>query len=604
MRRIALINMPFAEAESPSIALSLFKPKLRADGFPCDVMYLNLLFADMIGYETYGFITRSNTIFAGERTFAHVLFGDQIIPEEVYYADFLNKQPVTVRQQLHFAKSMAIPFLERCLESIPWQNYDIIGFTSLFEQNIPSLSLAAQIKRLYPDKIIIFGGPNLEEIMGLTLHRCFRFVDYVCSGEADQLFPELVRRLRNGDSIENLPGLIYRKSGQSYYTGDAAVPESLDAIAYPDYDDYFKSLNQSRLSTAVTPYLLIETSRGCWWGEKAQCKFCSLNGKNVKFRGKTTERIIDELTYLALRYNVNFLRVVDNVINPNHFKELLPELKRRELNLQLYIEVRANLKKHQIKLLAECGVKNIQAGIENLSTAVLKLMRKGTTTLQNIQLLKWCKQYGIHADWNIIHGFPGEKPEDYKRQLELAEMLTHLNPPSGFGPLRLDRFSYYYDNAEKSGIINVRPLRSYYYLYPFGSNILSNLVYYFDFDYKTDIDDGGYLEPLRQTVLRWKAKQYPFYVREEHDRTVVYDQRPIARKMRFELDELQACIYECCDRARNIRSIPKWLDKKYQMNVSTTHIKPILDEFVEERLMIREHSNYLSLAIPMVAQSP
>ena len=597
MRRIALINMPFAEVESPSIALSLFKPKFQAEGFHCDVKYLNLIFADIIGYETYSFITQSTAIFAGERTFAHVLFGDYLPSDGIYYSDYLANQPDAIRQQLQFAKSMAIPFLQHCLNHIPWSGYEIIGFTSLFEQNIPSLSLAYQIKRLYPDKIIVFGGPNFEEIMGLTFHRCFPFIDYVCSGEADMLFPELVKCLHYGHSIEKLPGIVYRKNGESHYTGDARVPENLDQIPYPDYDDYFQSLWQSKLSGSVTPYLLIETSRGCWWGERAQCTFCSLNGKTIKFRGKSTERVIDEIVYLTSRYKVGFLRAVDNVINPTHFKELLPEIKRRNLNLQLYFEIRANLKKHEIELLSEAGVKIVQAGIENLSTAVLKLMRKGTTALQNIQLLKWCKQYGIQADWNIIYGFPGERPEDYQRQLKLAEILTHLNPPSGFGPLRMDRFSYNFNYAQKIGFINLRPLRSYLYLYPFKNDILLDLVYYFDYDCQTTIDDGGLLRPLEQAVLRWKSRQDQLYVQNGQQRTVIYDTRPVAGTAQLELDELQARIYEYCDRARKINATAQWLKEKCQIRVTIDQLQNILDDFVEKRLMVAENNSYLSLAV-------
>ena len=49
----------------------------------------------------------------------------------------------------------------------------------------------------------------------------------------------------------------------------------------------------------------------------------------------------------------------------------------------------------------------------HLSTHVLKLMRKGTSMLQNLRLLKWCRYYGIEVAWNLIWGFPGETEEDY-----------------------------------------------------------------------------------------------------------------------------------------------------------------------------------------------
>ena len=33
----------------------------------------------------------------------------------------------------------------------------------------------------------------------------------------------------------------------------------------------------------MSPTLLIETSRGCWWGERNHCTFCGLNGSSMSF---------------------------------------------------------------------------------------------------------------------------------------------------------------------------------------------------------------------------------------------------------------------------------------------------------------------------------
>ena len=47
------------------------------------------------------------------------------------------------------------------------------------------------------------------------------------------------------------------------------------------------------------------------------------------------------------------------------------------------------------------------------SDRVLKQMKKGVSGLQNIQLLKWCKEMGIHPIWNFLIGFPQESADDY-----------------------------------------------------------------------------------------------------------------------------------------------------------------------------------------------
>ncbi len=70
---------------------------------------------------------------------------------------------------------------------------------------------------------------------------------------------------------------------------------------------------------------------------------------------------------------------VDNILPHEYFKTLLPELKRRQLGVTLFYEIKANLKREQVELLRDAGVAALQPGIESLSTPVLRLMRKGTT---------------------------------------------------------------------------------------------------------------------------------------------------------------------------------------------------------------------------------
>ena len=103
----------------------------------------------------------------------------------------------------------------------------------------------------------------------------------------------------------------------------------------------------------------------------------------------------------------------------------------------------------------------IQPGIESLSDHVLKLMRKGTTALRNIQLLKWAREFNIIAEWNILYGFPGETPDDYRDILELLPAIRFLRPPCAAGPIRLDRFSPYHKSPADFGLLNVRPLKTY-----------------------------------------------------------------------------------------------------------------------------------------------
>lgn len=126
---------------------------------------------------------------------------------------------------------------------------------------------------------------------------------------------------------------------------------------------------------------------------------------------------------------------------------------------------------------------------------------------------------------------------------------------------------------------------------------MSDLAYYFDYDYQTTIDDGGLLRPLEQAVLRWKSRQDQLYVQNGQQQTVIYDTRPVAGAAQLELDELQARIYEYCDRARKSHTIAQWLNEKYQIRITADQLQNVLDDFVEKRLMVEENNAYLSLAV-------
>src|SRR4029077_2997389 len=134
---------------------------------------------------------------------------------------------------------------------------------------------------------------------------------------------------------------------------------------------------------------------------------------------------------------------VDNIIDWKYFDTFLPELRDAELDLKIFYELKANLSKAQVRLLKDSGVDYIQPGIESLSTPILRLMKKGTSALQNIRLLKWCAEFKVDPSWIVIYGFPLEPPQEYDRMSALVPSLVHLPAPK-MVPLAVYRFSPYH----------------------------------------------------------------------------------------------------------------------------------------------------------------
>lgn len=609
MGKVLLVSMPFGALDRPALGLSQLKAELNCNGISCEIRYFTYLFAEFLGIETYCWIQSDlpYTAFAGDWCFTELLYGPRTMDDERYLSEVfcgIWQQDRAEVQRLLGVRAFVEPFIERCMTEIDWGKYSIVGFTSTFEQNIASLALAKRVKSSYPDVKIVFGGANWENEMGLELHRQFPFVDYVCSGESEHSFPKLVRRILankapKGPAKKGIPGVVHRDGNTSVSGGDTELVTKMDMLAIPDFSDYFKQLNNSTVASSVIPTLLIESSRGCWWGAKSHCTFCGLNGSSMVFRSKSASRILYELDYLVERWRTDEVHVVDNILDMHYFKDVLPALAKSDKSYHLFYEVKANLARHQVELLSQAGVDRIQPGIESLSDHVLSLIHKGTTGLRNIQLLKWCKEYGVGVDWNLLYGFPGETAEDYHMQLELMASIRFLEPPGACGPMRLDRFSPYFNNPENFGLRDLRPMRSYSFLYPFDEVSLSRIAYYFDFEYEQDVDSRGFASEVIRFIESWQ--RYPDIgslrgVVRPDGKLVLIDTRNQPGTQTIVLVGLERAAYEYCDQLHSLPSIVRYLSQQAE-NIHEARVKEFLDSVIANRLMVTDGVHYLSLAL-------
>ncbi len=217
--------------------------------------------------------------------------------------------------------------------------------------------------------------------------------------------------------------------------------------------------------------------------------------------------------------------------------------------MSLFYETKSNLKKDQVRLLRDAGVTTIQPGIESFSDRVLKQMKKGVSGLQNIQLLKWCKELGVHPIWNFLIGFPQESPEDYFEMAGLTARVCHLPRPSGVSVIRLDRFSPNFTQAGLLGFTKLQPLPFYEFLYDLPEPARRNLAYYFSYDYKVPQNVARYADPLVRSVHAWKTtwRNAELVSIDLDDRLFVFDTRPRAASPISMLTGDDRRLYQTCD---------------------------------------------------------
>ncbi|SPP64487.1 RiPP maturation radical SAM C-methyltransferase [Nitrospira lenta] len=609
--QVALINMPFSYSKYPSIQLGTLSALLKSKGIPVDCHHLNVRFAHKIGVPLYEMICEKRALF-GEWLFSYLLFRDN--PKRAEYPRVFKPVFEQVAQEsgqpISFFEDMATrtapQFLTWAMTAIDWGQYKLVGFTSTFDQNVASLTLAKMIKDLYPEVKIVFGGANYDGEMGMEYFRAFPFIDYVVVGEGEEVVPALVRHVLEGTSDAVPNGVIFREQDRIRFTPNPALFADFAKTGPPDYDDYYHLLAElGDAAQGLDRILLYEGSRGCWWGEKHHCTFCGLNAQSMKFRAKSPDQAAREMTALSSRYDTTRFRLVDNIIDMKYVENLFGQFAAAHCDLDVFIETKSNLQKSQIRMLAVGGVKCMQPGLESLSLSQLKAMDKGVTPMQNILCLKWSSYYRVAVSWNILLGFPGETNEDYRRQIDLLPSLFHLQAPEATGKFWLQRFSPYFTRPHEYGVRITGPGMAYEYVYDAARLDLLKIAY--DFEYELDhwpVDPHLYQE-LVGLVEEWQRRargsDRPFlYYSKSMDYITVYDGRDPQAPTRQRFDWPAAGIIEACNEAAKsrdqIRAVLK--EAKRDMTLSDDELNDALGVLTSRRILYEEREKYFTLAIP------
>ena len=185
--------------------------------------------------------------------------------------------------------------------------------------------------------------------------------------------------------------------------------------------------------------------------------------------------------------------------------------------------------------------------------------------------------------------------------LHLLPSIRFLQPPTACGPLRLDRFSPYYNAPAAFGFINVRPMVSYKYLYPFDDESLHRIAYYFDYDYEAGVDPTGYAALVVAYVEAWRREpeRGALYSIMRPDGTLaLVDTRSDAARPELVFSGLEQEAYEYCDTLHTGASVAQHLRRTFpDAHFTDQQVLAFLDSLVANKLMVTADCYYLSLAV-------
>jgi anaerobic magnesium-protoporphyrin IX monomethyl ester cyclase len=289
------------------------------------------------------------------------------------------------------------------------QNPDVLGLSiTSYSQLIPALTLAKQIKKINNLIHITVGGNAITRIEHMLRHNknIFEVFDTAITHEGEVPLETLLCELENNKKFEEVPNLVYIKNGE--VTSNPKYKfKSIESLPAPDFcgfnpDDYM----------GAEYSLPVYATRGCYWN---RCTFCDHSLiYNDNYVQKSAQKIVSDIAYLSLSYNVNHFHFHDECISPVLCRKISEEIIRTRLEVKWYLNVRVEKQftPELTSLMYKAGCRMVSIGIESFNNNTLKKMDKGSTSERIYEVVKSFSQAGILTHGFIIVGFPGETPAE------------------------------------------------------------------------------------------------------------------------------------------------------------------------------------------------
>ena len=278
-----------------------------------------------------------------------------------------------------------------------------------------TLYIANLIKTYNSNIKIIVGGPHPSSIPERYLRN--KNIDVVCVGEGERTLYEYVTR------GENVEGLMLRKNGTLFFTGNRNLIEDVDKIPFPSLEQV-DITKYSYLFQKQKPISNIITSRGCPY----HCTFCLHSVYGHKWRARSPKNVVDEM-----KWQVNELGVKELCIWDDNFSFDLKRVEKicaliKEENLNFSWQCSSGLRvdritKNVLKKMKDAGCYIVIIAPDTGDPYVLKKIQKSFTLEDAERAIKWCKELNLLVPLYIMMGFPFETLKNVKNSLQFIKKV-------------------------------------------------------------------------------------------------------------------------------------------------------------------------------------
>lgn len=315
-------------------------------------------------------------------------------------------------------------------EKISRFNPTLVGI-SAFSHSIASEAhkIASLCKNFNPKIITVMGGsyPTLSIEAAMEDSN----LDVIVLSEGEIVFYNLVKAIINNESYNNIKGIAYRNNNKIIINSYEDKINNLDDLPYPDLEDLPLELYQrhvihsaQRILNPLKPISII-SSRGCIY----DCGFCATKKVWGTARYRNPKSVVEEIKYLKKEYNVNFVKLNDDLMASNPKKVIeLCDLMIKEKPIENWMAIGLTVEMLRDKEMVEKLIESnhfffsfsIESGCKNTLKMIKKPMRLEIVpeVIENIRRFK--ESYIISC---FIVGFPFETKDDIQETYDLAAFL-------------------------------------------------------------------------------------------------------------------------------------------------------------------------------------
>ncbi len=309
---------------------------------------------------------------------------------------------------------------------------DLIAVSAMHPTWSPMLPYLEALKGARPATPVVVGGYQAifspQETIGHPA------VNYICAGDGEIPLAQLIRRLKDGETQEAIPGLWEKRGSGEIVKSSPSLTPNLDEIPFPDYTIFEKDGEISWLSShAIESERLITmpvmSGRGCPY----RCSYCCNTPLLEMYRGQgnylrkyNQEKLIEELIRLRDRYGIQYFQFMDEtfLFDKRSARRLLG-LYREQIGLPFSMFTRVEqMDEDFCRYAAAAGCHSMWFGVESGSEAYRRrYLARRMSNRKILDAAEMARRQGIRRMVFCMVGMPFESRENILETLELTKLI-------------------------------------------------------------------------------------------------------------------------------------------------------------------------------------